>query len=189
MNARFAPSPAEMAERPRHLIQGEYFVTADPAIVLTTTLGSCIAACLYDASARVGGMNHFLLPENEDVDSRQAAHYGAYAMELLINGLLQAGAHRNRLEAKLFGGAHLADRLTDVGAKNIAFAKHFLAREAISFQGGSVGGDRARRIQFWPASGRARQLALNRIDVDWLARETAVDPLPKNGGAVDFFES
>ena len=46
-----------------HVGQGEHYVTSDPAIMLTTILGSCVAMCLRDPLAGVGGMNHFLLPE------------------------------------------------------------------------------------------------------------------------------
>jgi chemotaxis protein CheD len=79
-------------------------------------------------------------------------------MELLINALLKRGAARDRLEAKLFGGAKMMNALSDIGGQNARFAREFLAREGIPLIGESLGGERARRIQFWPASGRARQL-------------------------------
>lgn len=53
----------EGAARRVHIIQGEYKVVSDPEVVLTTILGSCVAACLRDPIAGVGGMNHFLLRE------------------------------------------------------------------------------------------------------------------------------
>ncbi len=139
--------------------QGETWVTADAREVLTTVLGSCIAACLHDPVAKVGGMNHFLLPDGGGQD--RAARYGVNAMEILINGLLRQGAARARLEAKLFGGASVIAGLSDVGAGNVAFAEKFLADEGIALVGGDVRGTRARRVQFWPVSGRARQLAVS----------------------------
>ena len=97
----------EAAVRRVHVIQGEYKVVNDPNVVLSTILGSCVAACLRDPVAGVGGMNHFLLPGSAMRRSSggDATRYGVHLMELLINGLLKQGARRDRLEAKIFGGA------------------------------------------------------------------------------------
>ncbi len=173
-----------MTETRIHVIQGEYTVTADPNVMLTTTLGSCVAACIRDPLAKVGGMNHFLLPDGADRLDAEATRYGAYAMELLINGLLGAGARRERLEAKLFGGGHLFDRLVNVGEQNVAFAEEFLAREEIRIIGGSVRGPHARRLQYWPVSGRVRQLSLDRAD-DVFAGEMI--KAPADTGSVELF--
>jgi chemotaxis protein CheD len=146
-----------------NIVQGEQHVDADPDTLLTTILGSCVAACLWDAQAGIGGMNHFLLPgitaksRLTDDDSRR---HGAHAMEELVNGLLSRGAQRRRLQAKLFGGARMVVGLTDVGAMNAAFAEEFLAAEGIAVVGGSLRGRYGRRIQFWPVSGRARQFLI-----------------------------
>ena len=95
----------EAAAKRVHIIQGEYKVVSDPDVVLTTILGSCVAACLRDPVSGVGGMNHFLLPGTGSVTGGDATRYGVHLMELLINGLLKQGARRDRLEAKIFGGA------------------------------------------------------------------------------------
>lgn len=148
-----------------HVVQGEQHVDNNPDTVLTTILGSCIAACLWDPVSGYGGMNHFLLPgdENQVVDARNpgpSARYGVHAMELLVNALLRRGARRDSLRAKLFGGARMIRGLTDVGNLNAGFAEKFLQAEGIPIQGGSLRGDYGRRIQFWPVSGRARQVFL-----------------------------
>ena len=181
-----AGRPAAARERRIHIVQGQYHVTTDRNVVLTTTLGSCVAACLRDPLAGVGGMNHFLLPEG-DPGGPDAFRYGAYAMELLLNGLFAQGARRERLTAKLFGGAQLADRFYDIGGQNIAFARRFLRREGIPLDGGSVRGSHARRLQFWPVSGRVRQLRLVRGEHAVFAAETAPKPRP-DWGAVELFE-
>jgi chemotaxis protein CheD len=178
----------QRAEQRVHLVQGEFQVSSQKGLVLTTTLGSCVASCLYDPYAGVGGMNHFLLPHGEDFDGPDAIRYGAHAMELLINGMLHAGAHKNRLEAKLFGGGRLSDRLPDVGGANVAFAEHFLRHEAIAYLGGSTGGSGARRIQFWPATGRVRQLALRSADSDVFRSEPIAPRLAPEAGSIEFFE-
>lgn len=140
-----------------HLIQGQHHVSADPGVVISTTLGSCIACCMFDPVNRIGGMNHFLLPHGESAAGPNAVRYGAHAMELLINGLLRAGALRGDLVAKLFGGGRISDYLADVGDANATFAENYLRHEGITLLPGSVRGRGARKLQFWPATGRARQ--------------------------------
>jgi chemotaxis protein CheD len=164
-----------------HVIQGEFHVSGDPELMMTTILGSCVAACVRDPKAGVGGMNHFLLPGEE---GEGGLRYGVQAMELLVNGLLRRGARRDRLEAKLFGGGRMFNGLADVGQQNAAFAERFLRDEGIRLAGGSLRGDQARRIQFWPVSGRARQILLNRTDASVFAaeRRQPIAPAPDSGG-------
>ena len=170
-----------------HVIQGEFFVSEEPALVLTTILGSCVAACMRDGVAGVGGMNHFLLP-GDDRQAEGGLRYGVQAMELLVNGLLRRGARRDRLEAKLFGGARLIDGLTDIGAQNAAFAERFLRDEGIRHSGGSLRGDQPRRVQFWPVSGRARQICLPRSEASVFASERRRPPSPReDSGALELF--
>lgn len=189
-NIAQVPSTLPLTEDRRrkvHIIQGEYHVTDDPDIVLMTLLGSCVAACIRDPIARVGGMNHFLLPGHEQKSgASEAERYGVHLMELLVNGLLQRGARKNRLEAKLFGGARTMEGLSDIGARNAAFAERFLRNEDISFVGGSLGGDNGRRVQFWPVSGRARQsvMAANQVPLIVAPR---LQPQSVNDGEVEFF--
>ena len=139
------------------VIQGEYRISEDPTVVFSTVLGSCVAVCLYDLKRGIGGMNHFLLPSRAGKDGANE-RYGAYSMELLINGLLKQGAQRGRLVAKLFGGAKMMSNLGDIGTSNAKFAHEFLANESIQIAGESLGGTSARRVRFSPVSGRARQL-------------------------------
>lgn len=183
-----AASISAARERTMHVVQGEYRVISDPRVVLTTILGSCVATCIWDEVAGVGGMNHFLLPGNE-AGSSDHVKYGVNAMELLINGLLKQGAARARLRAKLFGGAHVVQSLGDIGAKNAAFATQFLGLERIPCVGQSLGGYRARRVRFWPTSGRASQLLLEATQASELLAERQVQPAPldPSAGKVDLF--
>lgn len=150
-----APRTASVDER-IHVIQGSFQVTTRADVVMSTILGSCVAACIRDPSLGYGGMNHFLLPAAPDLHSDDR-RYGVQAMELLINGLLRLGASRERLEAKLFGGARMTAGLADIGAKNVAFAQAFLADEGIPVIAESVGGVLARRIHYHPALGTVQQ--------------------------------
>jgi chemotaxis protein CheD len=144
-----------------HIIQGEFFVTGDKDVMVTTILGSCVAACIRDPLAGVGGINHFLLPGNlGQAKAAEAERMGVHLMEMLVNGLLKVGARRERLEAKLFGGASTVRSRSDIGKNNAEFAQRFLKAEGISHIGGSTGGLQGRRIQYWPVSGRARQILL-----------------------------
>ena len=177
-----------------YIVQGEQYIDDHPETMITTVLGSCIAACLWDPSIGLGGMNHFLLP-GEDAGAEllypvgNSMRYGVYAMELLVNCLLQRGAQRKNLRAKLFGGARMMSGLTNIGDLNASFAEHFLRTEGIMVIGGSVRGDRGRRIQFWPATGRARQVLL-RVENDLPFAAERDTPLPSplvSPGTVELF--
>ncbi|ANP45673.1 chemotaxis protein CheD [Candidatus Viadribacter manganicus] len=183
-------SAASSTSRQRviHVVQGEYMIVRDPQVMLTTILGSCVATCLWDPIAEVGGMNHFLLPGEEEGVGEEMK-YGVNAMELLINGLLQQGAQRTRLQAKLFGGAHVVHNLSDVGQKNAEFALRFLSMERIACTAQSLGGAQARRVRFWPTSGRAGQMLLASTHVEAFSAERRRSPAPVNdaAGSVELF--
>jgi chemotaxis protein CheD len=190
MNAAQPQSrPVEVRDRLVHVVQGEYSVVTDPGIVLTTILGSCVSTCLWDANAGVGGMNHFLLPGDLET-SGDSMKYGVNAMELLVNGLLQRGASRARMQAKLFGGGHVIKNFSDIGAKNAEFALKFLQMEAIACVGQSMGGPQARRIRFWPLTGRAGQILLDSSHADAVKAErfkpTPVAPAAA-AGSIELF--
>ncbi|MGA2492802.1 MAG: chemotaxis protein CheD [Roseiarcus sp.] len=172
-------------ERRIHIVQGEYKVTDDPDVVVSTLLGSCVAACIRDPLTGVGGMNHFLLPgEDGRAYDHEAERYGDYLMELLINGLMKQGAHRDRLEAKLFGGARMMAGLSDIGKKNAEFAERYLKHEGIAVVGKDLGGERGRRLQYWPVSGRARQAYVAAGGID----EKLLKPmLSRDVGEVELF--
>jgi chemotaxis protein CheD len=140
-----------------HVIQGQQAVSDEAEATMQTVLGSCVSACLHDPVRRIGGMNHFLLPDAVDgTDMR----YASAAMERLVNALLKRGAARERLEAKLFGGARIMASLPDIGRRNAEAALSFLQNEGIVCKSQSLGGEKARRVRFWPATGRAQQLLI-----------------------------
>jgi len=170
------------ADRRINIVQGEFKVSGEQDVVLTTLLGSCVAACIRDPVARIGGMNHFLLPGG-DVGSGNES-MGVHLMELLLNGLMRQGASRERLEAKIFGGARMMSGLSDIGAKNAAFAKKFLNYEGIKIVGGDTGGTHGRRIQFWPGSGRALQSYISKV-VETAPVRAA--PQKASAGDIDLF--
>ncbi|MEM1195964.1 MAG: chemotaxis protein CheD [Pseudomonadota bacterium] len=145
------------------VIQGQAHSSEDANVEFNTVLGSCVATCLFDPVARIGGMNHFLLAEPPK-SARSAtfdSNYGLYLMELLVNQMLQLGAIKSRLKGRLYGGANINADLGAIGSANAAFAREFLASEGIEKVFEDLEGSRARRIQFRPASGlvRCREVA------------------------------
>lgn len=147
--------PTGYATRNVSVIQGEFKVSADPEVVLSTVLGSCISVCLFDAKARIGGMNHYLLAD-ADKAGGSSLKYGAHAMELLVNGLLRAGAGRGNLQAKIFGGSLMSGRFDYIGPRNAEFAVNYLTDENFPIIAEDTGGASARRVNFHPATGQAR---------------------------------
>ncbi|MFC4727292.1 chemoreceptor glutamine deamidase CheD [Coralloluteibacterium thermophilus] len=171
MSARVAPSGAQrdaartyfdvgLRVRATKLLPADYYV-GEPGVALTTVLGSCVAACLRDPVMRIGGMNHFMLPDG-DIGGGAPARYGSHAMELLINALLVRGARRDRLEAKVFGGGNVLQGFTStpVGTRNAQFVLAYLQTEGIPVLAKDLGGIHPRKVAFFPETGRAlvRQL-------------------------------
>ncbi len=170
------------------VLPGEYFVD-DEDILIMTTLGSCIAACLWDRNARIGGLNHFMLPEGGDGSGR----YGAYAMELLINEMMKRGASRSSLEAKVFGGAQVIAGMgtMNVGERNTAFVMEYLKAEHIPVVSKDVLDIYPRKVCFLPASGKAmvKRLAPARAETLLTQERAALKAAPAltGGGSVDLF--
>jgi chemotaxis protein CheD len=157
------------------LMPGEYYVTKRD-MVLVTVLGSCVAACIRDRISGIGGMNHFMLPENrEDSPVASATRYGTYAMELMINHLLKAGAKRNNLEAKLFGGGNVLRgfTVTNVGVRNVDFAQQYLEKEKIRVVAESLLDIYPRKIYFFPNSGRVMMKKLHHPNNDTVIEREA----------------
>ncbi|MES2717973.1 MAG: chemoreceptor glutamine deamidase CheD [Pseudomonadota bacterium] len=171
------------------VLPGEYFVH-DEDLLITTTLGSCIAACLWDRERRIGGMNHFMLPDGAGDSGR----YGSYAMEVLINELLKKGASRLTLEAKIFGGGAVIGGMSsiNVGERNTQFVINYLQTERIPIVSRDVLEIYPRKVCFLPASGKAmvKRLAATHSDAfvaqDRMAAQKAA-PVSSAGGSVDLF--
>ena len=171
------------------ILPGEYFVHAEDILIMTT-LGSCIAACLWDREARIGGMNHFMLPEGDAGSGR----YGSFAMELLINEMLKRGATRSTLEAKVFGGGQVVDGMNsmNIGERNTAFVTDYLKTERIPIVSKDVLDVYPRKVCFLPASGKAMVKRLASANTAALAaqeRAAAQRSAPAGGGSgsVDLF--
>ncbi|CAM4302041.1 chemoreceptor glutamine deamidase CheD [Kerstersia similis] len=180
------------------VLPNEYYVApAGAALMLTTVLGSCVAACVRDGNSGVGGMNHFVLPGAAPAGVQAPAgrmRYGLHAMDTLIDELLKAGARRQHLQAKVFGGGAVLAGMSRlaVGASNASFVLDYLEQAEIPVLAQDLGGIRARRVNFFPATGltRVRRFGGQQPDAGeraaqaWAATarvEVAVPP----GGALD----
>ncbi len=161
------------------ILPGELYMTAEK-VVIATTLGSCIAACIWDEQAKIGGMNHFMLPlttkEVHEVNwgkreqMSDATRYGNFAMEHLINTILRCGGRRANLRAKLFGGGKMINQMSDVGQKNADFAVDYLEQENIIIDRSDLGDIYPRKVIFEPFSGRAFVKHLNNLHNDTIVR-------------------
>jgi chemotaxis protein CheD len=143
-------------------------------MVLVTVLGSCVAACVRDPATRVGGMNHFMLPEassDESITSR-STRYGVYAMEVLINDILRRGGRRERLQAKVVGGGRVLNGFSGatVGERNAAFVQRFLETEGIPVVGSDLLQYYPRKVYFFPVTGRLLVRELRTLNNDTLAQ-------------------
>lgn len=140
---------------------GEYYVTKNDECIYTT-LGSCISACIRDRVTGVGGMNHFMLPASVGESGWKAAglgsatRYGNFAMEHLINEIMKNGGSRQNLEVKIFGGGRIIANMTDVGMRNIAFVRDYIATEGLRVTSEDVGDVFPRMVVYFPLSGKVR---------------------------------
>ena len=140
------------------VIAGHCNWTRDRNVAFATMLGSCVSVCVYDEDRGIGGMNHFLLPENGGENAgrfTESFRYGSAAIESLLNALYKNGAAKNGLRIKIFGGANVLQRTSnDIGQKNINFTKKFFATENMRIESEDIGGDYGRRIVFFPKTGK-----------------------------------
>lgn len=175
------------------VLPGEYFVTRGSE-VLVTVLGSCVSACVRDMDTGIGGMNHFMLPDEGGKEMVSAsARYGTYAMEVLVNHLLKMGARRTRLEAKVFGGGAVLESLSSstVGLRNAEFVLNYLKVEKIPIVAKDLLDSYPRKVYFFAETGRVLVKKLHRVHNDTLfARERDYQARLKSGkveGDVELF--
>jgi chemotaxis protein CheD len=183
------------------ILPGEYYVTRNDEVI-TTVLGSCISACIRDPSAQVGGMNHFMLPEDSssgdgnrwlDPVAGLATRYGSHAMESLINELLKLGASRSRFEIKLFGAGRILASVTDVGARNIEFVHEYLKTEGLRTLAEDLGDIYPRRVAYFPTSGKVKVRRLKPLEATSIAERerkylTDIGSGASQGGDVELFD-
>ena len=143
----------EIAREVVKVFSGDCYVTDKKNQVMVTVLGSCISACIRDPFVKVGGMNHFLLPDGANA-ADAPLRYGAYSMEKLINDILKLGGKKERLEVKLFGGGNVIESSAKIGDKNVKFVRDYLLNEGLQINQEDLGGTYPRRIHYFPDTGK-----------------------------------
>jgi chemotaxis protein CheD len=177
------------------ILPGEFYFTGKDMLIVTV-LGSCVSACIRDRISGVGGMNHFMLPDGgADTDNPVSAsmRYGTYAMEVLINELLKAGAKRENMEAKVFGGGNVLRGFTaiNVGQRNSQFVLDYLRTEKMRVIAEDLNDIYPRKVYYFPKTGKVLVKKLKVEHNDTLkkreqdyARRLTIAPV---GGDIDLF--
>ena len=173
---------------------GELHVTRRPGEAISTVLGSCVSACICDPDLGIGGMNHFMLPSSDDgrwSGASAAMRFGNFAMERLINDILNRGGERHRLEVKIFGGASMGTDPFGIGFRNADFAERYFAHEGLRVLAHDLRGHLARRLLYSPGCGRAFVQNIEMAPRAVLAREAAYAkrlPQVAVAGSVELFD-
>lgn len=137
-----------------HLVAGEYYLTCGSEII-STVLGSCVSTCIRDPKSGWASMNHFMLPQDPGADpDGESLRYGCFAVERVINELLKRGAKRETLEVKILGGGQVIASMGDIGNSNVRFVRQYMRDEGIPIAVEDTGGRVARRLRYYPRTGK-----------------------------------
>lgn len=155
-----ADRPVRGTRAELYLHAGQLAAPSKPTMVVTV-LGSCVSVCLFDPVARVGGVNHFLLPHH--VERERSPRFGNVAVPQLVAAVVRAGAAREKLVAKVFGGAAILSSARvgrRLGDENATLALRLLEEARIPVLQTDLGGVRGRKLVFFTDEGTAwvRQL-------------------------------
>lgn len=153
-----------------HVGMAEIKITVAPYRLVTSGLGSCIGLCMYDRVAKVGGMAHIMLPVPTCLtDADLGGKYAVTAIPLLLQGMLKNGANKNRLFAKMAGGAAMftfpgQNSVLKIGERNAQTIREILAESGIPLVAEDVGGTYGRTVQFDTESGELTVKTINHGD-------------------------
>jgi chemotaxis protein CheD len=159
------------------ILPGELYVSTHGEMI-STVLGSCISVCIREKKKGIGGMNHFMLPQNSEFSSdhwgenpaTSASRYGNWAMEYLINAILKRGGEKKNFEVKVFGGGQMMAEMTDIGQKNIIFVYQYLAEEQLRIEASDVGDVYARKVLYFPDTGSVKVRRIKNVKNDTIIR-------------------
>ena len=135
-------------------------ISTDPAAVIVThALGSCIGVTIYDPARKMGGLLHFQLPQSTKHDNSPQDNPFKYAdtgFNILLDKLQSLGAHKNRVEVKIVGGAHKLSTGNDcfnIGKRNYAAIRQTLWKKGMFIHAQDIGGNIPRTVYFSMADG------------------------------------
>ncbi|NRA59330.1 MAG: hypothetical protein HRU25_00135 [Psychrobium sp.] len=174
------------------IVAGDFYISNQDEII-ATVLGSCISVCIRDVHKKIGGINHFILPDSDRQVLSSSNRYGVFAMERLINSIIKAGGNRRDFEIKVVGGGNMIGGVNDVGGRNIQFIRDFLAVEGFSTTAEDLGGFHGRKIQYNVTTGQlmvrklenAHQSILAALDAETRHKASLLDD---NTGEVELFD-
>lgn len=150
--------PAEVGVESRYVLPGDVASASSPCRFVTV-LGSCVAVCMYDSAAQVGGINHYLLPGSPVGDESNPWRWSDAAIAELLRQMLGHGAALRRIRAKVFGGAQISPRNTHcgfrIGERNVESATALLGHHGVQVVSQSVGGHAGRKLVFESHTGNA----------------------------------
>ena len=141
---------------------GEFAVSNDPdAVIVTHALGSCVAVCVWDPAATVGGLLHILLPDSRINPVRAQVQPGAFAdtgIPLLFRTAYEYGVEKKRCKVRLVGGADMGGLNSgsdkSVGKRNLLAARALLWKNGVLIERELVGGNAARNVELVVREGR-----------------------------------
>jgi chemotaxis protein CheD len=192
MSPAIAAATTDVDARPTWVYQGDFQVATQPGVVFMTVLGSCVAVCMRDPVVGIGGMNHFLLPEDDKQNGPYPSlemRYGCYSVERLTNAILMRGGKRERLEVKVFGGANIRGFSSTIGSRNADFVERYAAKEGLTIVAGDLRGVSPRKLRYFPSTGKAYVAAVREVEVlDTLRLESeAAREIAKRRSTIDIF--
>lgn len=175
------------------VLPGELYVTRQDEVI-ATVLGSCVATCVRDHEAGVGGINHFMLPSGAEASEEDALRYGNHAVARLLGELVKYGARPERMEIKVFGGGRVINSAADIGLQNVDYARRYFAGAALPIAVEDTRGTVARRVRYFPATGKALVQHFETRDPIQLDKEPSSSGIPLTSetrlrSAASIFES
>ena len=137
-----------------YLLPGELIVTQD-TLKISTILGSCVAVCLYDRDRRIAGMNHYMLPINNNNDPNRF-RFGDTSLDYMLSQMIKIGAQKNKIIARVYGGSSMFMNTGpgfNIGRQNVEVALEFLKDNIIQIRSEETGGKTGRKVIFDTSAG------------------------------------
>ncbi len=138
---------------------GELKVSKDAQAVITTRgLGSCVAVCLYDKTAKVAGMAHIMLPQDNGKESALTARYADSGVPRLLDAMVKQGANPHNMIVKIAGGARMfnmpgGNSLLEIGERNVEAVRAVLKELKLNLVAADTGKDYGRTVELSVATG------------------------------------
>lgn len=147
----------------------DWAVEKEDALLVILGLGSCIGVALYDEFTKIGGLAHVMLPESKGKNKIESK-YADTAIPFLLDKMMEQGAKRQRLKAKLVGGAGMfktesGQSVMQIGQKNIKAVKRVLKEEKIKVVGSDLAKDYGRSMYFYLIDGRIKVSSFNKQNI------------------------